>query len=70
MSWNEKKYQEYKAKVNSDIQLGLKSNYDYMEKYKEMVVSENYEACKAMTEVLAENDVHTAETHKYIPSLN
>jgi len=68
--WNTQKYEEEKAKCESDINSKRKTPYDYMIIYKEMVKIENYEACKAITELIKPLNYDTADTHAHIPSLN
>jgi len=70
MAWNEKHYQDYKRKCENDIKSGIRKPYDYMQEYKKMVAIEDYEACKAITEVLEPLQYFTADTHRHIPSLN
>ncbi len=68
--WDTKKYEKEKAKCKSNIDSKRKSPYDYMLIYKEMVEVENYEACKAITEILKPLNYETIDTHAHIPSLN
>jgi len=68
--WNTEKYQKEKVKCKADIDSKRKSPYDYMIIYKEMVKTENYESCKAITEILKPLNYDTADTHNHIPSLN
>ena len=70
MAWNEKHYKDYKRKVEDDINSGIKKPYDYMQEYKRKVETEDYEACKAITEVLEPLHYYTADTHNHIPCLN
>jgi hypothetical protein len=68
--WNQTRYEEVKRKCSADIKSGLKDPCDYMQEYKKMVDKEDYEACKAITEVLEPLNFFTADTHKHIRSLN
>lgn len=68
--WNQKRYEEVKAKCKADITSKCKSPYDYMFEYKKMVEIEDYEACKAITEVLSPLNYKTEDAHVYIASLN
>jgi hypothetical protein len=68
--WNEKRYNEMKLQCQTDIAKKTKTPYDYMMEYKEMIRKEDYEAAKAITEVLEPLKYHTADTHNHIPSLN
>ena len=67
--WNTKKYEQAKSKCKSDIDSKLKSPYDYMLIYKEMVHNEDYESCKAITEILKPLNYNTLDTHSHIASL-
>lgn len=68
--WNKKRYQEVKDQCQLDIESKIKTPYDYMLEYKKMVVIDDYEACKAITEVLKPLNYDTADTHNHIPRLN
>jgi len=68
--WNNKRYEEVKAKCKFDIENKRKTPYDYMLEYKRMVTIEDYEACKAITEILMPLNYDTADTHAHIASLN
>jgi len=68
--WNQKRYEEVKAKCKADIESKRKKPYDYMLEYKEMVRIEDYESCKAITEILKPLNYDTADTHPHIASLN
>ena len=68
--WNEKRYQEVKKQCQKDIDSGHKKPYCYMNEYKQMIKIEDYEAAKAITEVLKPLNYDTADTHMHIPSLN
>ena len=67
--WNKKRYEEVKEKCKSEIKNGIKKPYDYMIEYKEMIRIEDYEACKAITEILKPFNYHTEDTHSHILSL-
>jgi hypothetical protein len=67
--WNIQRYEQVKAKCKSDIDCGRKSAFDYMYEYKKMIAAEDYEAAKAITEVLAPLHYWTADTHKHIKEL-
>ena len=54
----------------SDIKDKIRSPYDYMIEYKRMIEVENYEACKAIAEVLKTLNYDVIDTHPHIPSLN
>jgi hypothetical protein len=68
--WNKKRYEEVKERCEFDLRNKRKKPYDYMIEYKNMVMSEDYEACKAITEVLKPLNYNTADTHSHIPCLN
>ena len=70
MAWNQRRYEEMKRKCAEDIRNGIKKPYDYMQEYKKMVIADDYEACKAITEVLEPLNYFTADTHAHIPRLN
>ena len=64
--FNQVKYEESKEMVRQDIMLKKISCYDYMEKYKQMIIKEDYEGAKAVTDVLKEYGYDTFDTHKYL----
>ena len=68
--WNEIRYNEMKYQCQTDIAKNTKTPYEYMLVYEEMIRKEDYEAAKAITEVLKPLNYHTADTHNRIPSLN
>mgnify|MGYP003437863513 CR=1 FL=1 len=70
MSFNNERYALLKTKVKLDIDLKVRVPYDFMILYERSVVNEDYEYCKAITEVLALFGYNTADTHKHIKSLN
>lgn len=70
MAWNNYRYEQVKSMCQENITRGWKTCADYMLEYKAMVKKEDYEACKAITEVLDTYGYKTADTHKTIPSLN
>lgn len=67
--WDNKRYEEIKQKCQSDISSQIKNPYDYMMIYKDMIAKEDYEAAKAITEVLEPMKYYTADTHNHIRSL-
>jgi hypothetical protein len=68
--WNEKRYNEVKSKVEHDLKYKVKSPFDYMMEYKKMIVAEDYEAAKAITEVLKSLNYETSDTHEHIKELS
>lgn len=66
MSWNKEHYEAIKAEVEHNLKTQKKTPYDYMVEYQNAVREEDYERCKALTEVLEEYNYKTVETHKYI----
>lgn len=70
MSWNEQRYLDVKRKCANDIANGHKKAQDYMMQYKKMIIQEDYEAAKAITEVLKPLNYDTADTHQHIKELN
>ena len=58
-----------KLQCQTDIARKTKTPYDYMMEYKKMIGKEDYEAAKAITEVLEPFKYYTADTHNHIPSL-
>ncbi len=69
MSWNEARYATVKAQCKADIAAKRKTAYDYMQEYKKMIRKEDYEAAKAITEVLEPMNYDTADTHMHIRSI-
>ena len=67
--WDEKKYRALKLSVQREIDLNKKSPYDFMQEYKRAVVDDEFEYCKAITEVLRPLNYHTADTHPHIQQL-
>lgn len=67
--WDKERYLEAKTKYQSDIDNKIKKPYDLMLQYKRMIKIENYEAAKAITEVLKPLNYDTADTHIHIPEL-
>ena len=68
--WNQKRYETVKEKCVLNISNDIKTPHDYMALYKRMIEQEDYEGAKAVTEVLARMDFHTADMHQYIKELN
>lgn len=62
MSWDEDLYQETKAACEYNLKKGYKSTHFYINEYHHMMRRENYEAAKAITEVLAEQGIETANS--------
>jgi hypothetical protein len=67
--WNKERYDQVKTKCSCDLKSGFKQPHDYMHEYKKMVEKEDYEACKAITEILEPLNFFTADTHQHIKSL-
>lgn len=70
MGWNKRRYEESKRVCANDISKGYKTAKEYMEKYKEMIIKEDYESAKAITEVLEPLNYYTSDTHRHINQLN
>lgn len=70
MAWDKKRYENVKKKCSDDILYGTKNAYIYMQEYVRMVTIEDYEACKAIAEVLLPVGYNVADTHDSIPRLN
>lgn len=68
--WNEKRYNEIKLKCENDLKSRIKSPFDYMMEYKKMIINNDYEAAKAITEVLKPLHYETSDTHQHIRELN
>lgn len=69
MSWDKERYESVKIKAQSDLTRKLKSPYDYMQIYKQMIADDDFEGAKAVTEVLKPLNYDTADTHNHIPCL-
>ncbi len=70
MGWNQKHYENVKKDCVINISTGNKSAYCYMKEYETMIDKEDYEAAKAITEVLLPLGYNTLETHSHIKSLH
>ena len=70
MPWNEKRYNEQLSIIADDINSGRKKPYDYMLEYKKAVNTDDFERCKAITEILKPLNYDTADTHNHIEKLN
>lgn len=70
MSWDNQRFEHVKHVCTSDIKSGHKRPSDYMGDYKRMVELDDFEACKAITEVLEMFGYKTADTHRHIRTLN
>ena len=70
MGWNNKRYENVKTKCANDIARGHKKAKDYMIEYKKMIVIEDYEAAKVITDVLKPLNYDTLDTHPHIKELN
>ena len=70
MPWNEKRYLEQLEIVSNNIKNGTKKPYDYMIEYKKAVNEDDFEKCKAITEVLKPLNYDTSDTHSHIEKLN
>ena len=68
--WNEKKYNETKLKCEQSLRERTMSLPEWMQEYKLMVIKENYEAAKAITDVLKPFNYETSDTHQHIKELN
>ena len=68
--WDKDKYLRAKDSCLYNIKNGVYSKSQYMEKYIKAIEEENYEMAKAITDVLANFGMQTANTHKHIKSLN
>ena len=69
MSWNQERYESMKTQCKGDISNKRKSAQDYMMLFKKMIVAEDYEAAKAITEVLHPLGYYTHDTHQHIEGL-
>lgn len=67
--WDENRYLEVKEKCQRELDNKTKKPYDYMLEYKKMIKTEDYEAAKAITEVLKPLNYDTADTHNHIKEL-
>lgn len=65
----EGRFNELKKQVEQRIASKTTSPYEYMKKYGEMVEAEDYDFCRAITEVLKPLGYDTKDTHKHIPSI-
>jgi len=70
MPWDNVRYEVCKQNVIAAIKNKSKTPYDYMQAYKKAVEQDDFELCKAITEVLAPLNYFTADTHAHIPLLN
>lgn len=68
--WNKERYESQKQKFEIQLKNKSISPYDLMQEYKRRVVSDDFEACKAITEVLKPLNYDTADTHPHIKQLN
>lgn len=70
MAWYQQRYEQVKSQCIQSITMAYKTCADWMLDYKTFIKKEDYEACKAITEVLEPYGYKTADTHKTIPELN
>ena len=70
MAWDKTRYEEVKRQCQTDIAGVKKTAYCYMKQYELMIEQEDYEAAKAITEILLPLGFDTAQTHSHIKTLN
>jgi len=70
MAWDNNRYLHMREQCQNDINREYKTPADYMLVYKKMIMKDDYEAAKAITEVLAPLNYDTAMTHDHISKLN
>lgn len=68
--WNEETYLENKKHYEMLLKNGFKNPFDLMVDYQKSIVEDDFELSKAITEILRPLNFQTAETHRYIESLN
>lgn len=68
--WDKERYEKIKTQCRDDISNNKQTATYYMKVYKRMIEIEDYEAAKAITEILKPLGYHTADTHPHIKSLN
>lgn len=64
--WNEDRYNKVRKQCQEDIDNKIKTPYEYMIQYETMIKIEDYEAAKAITEVLAPLNYKTIDCHNRI----
>ena len=70
MPWSPKRYRAAKKIVETDVAKSKDDLGYYMGRYKEMIEIENFEAAKAITDVLEPFNYYTKDTHQHIKKLN
>ena len=68
--WNEKRYQEMLEYASEQIQTKRRKPFDFMMIYKDMIEKDDFEAAKAIDEVLRPLNYFVEDTHKHIKCLN
>ncbi len=70
--WNQNHYNNVRDQCIYNIKNHLNTPFDYMMEYKRMIIKEDYEAAKAITEVLLSLTprYNTTDTHQHIKILN
>lgn len=69
MAWNTKRYEETLKTCQNSLDRGVKTPFEYMMIYKDMIKKQDYESAKAITEVLRPLKYDTADTHGHISAL-
>jgi hypothetical protein len=67
--WNQTKFEDDKRSFEIKLRNKSVTPYDLMQEYKRRVVLDDFEACKAITEVLKPLNYDTADTHTHIHQL-
>lgn len=70
MPWNKDRYQRVKADCEWNTSKGFKSPQFYMNEYMDMIKKDDFEAAKAIAEVLLPLGFDVATTHDSIRVLN
>jgi hypothetical protein len=69
MAWNKLRYEEAKKTPSDSLLNCSKTPYSLMKEYEEMIINEDYEGAKAITEVLLPLGYDTAQTHSHIKTI-
>lgn len=67
--FNQEQYLRFKKFCESEIASKRQTPSDFMLEYKKRLKQEDYEACKAITEVLEPLKYYTKDTHAHIEGL-
>lgn len=69
MPFNNKRYNRLKKICEDDLAMEFKTAKEYMQIYKDAIIGQDYEAAKAIAEILEPLGYHVTDTHRHIEGL-